>query len=503
MNILKKNLNFDEIIGIVLFVSSIILLLIMLILGLNQSLWLDEEYTINLVDLSFKDLKSMIFIISMDVHPPLYYMILKSILMILPHQLSFNIIVYKVVSIIPLILLLGFNLTKLRKDFGWLLCGIFGFCLITMPKMMIYYTQIRMYSWVMFFVTLSFYYCYKITNENSKKNWIIFTIFSLLSAYTHYYGSIAIAFMFLLLILKNRNLIKTWLLSGIIITLAYIPWVFLFIKNTVLGDNQWSVPSFPDVVNIIGFIFSPNYHDYDINNVGILFFIVFISLIVYYLFKIKKDKKNSSTFINRGFFVLLSTMSFALIFSVLIKPMFYAKYVFVVEGCLWLSFSALLSKTYSKKTVFAPILIFIIVVGLLNSVTFISAENSFKIADLEFKNYLNQMSDNDMIIYLGPHLMVKFFDLYLINKTLIVWTNNSSMILDINKSIDDNKKVWVFDNANNGFPELYGGLQSFNTTLTKNGLRIDEVGEINPPHYMTYPRYIYLVSQQNMIHDHY
>ncbi|MDR3223680.1 MAG: glycosyltransferase family 39 protein [Methanobrevibacter sp.] len=490
MNILKKNLNFDEIIGIGLFILSIILLLVMLVLGLNQALWLDEVYTINLIALSFK---LMLLTTAGDVHPPLYYIILKSISMILPHPVSLNIILYKLVSVVPLVLLLYFSLIKLRKDFGWLTAGIFGFCIITMPKMMIYGIQIRMYSWVMFFLTMSFYYFYKISKQPNNKNWIIFTIFSLLAAYTHYYGTIAIAFIYLFMILKNKNLIKTWILSSVTIVLFYIPWVFIFLKRTVFGDNQWHIPTFQDVIDVIGFIFSPHYHDYDMTELGILFFIIFIILIIYYIFQISKDKKNSSTLINEGFFILVVTTSFALLFSALIRPMFYAKYVFVVIGCFWLSFSILLSKIHLRRMIFVPILIFIIVIGLFNSVTFLSSENTSKIAELEFKNYLNQIGENDTIIYIGPHLMIKFFDFYLINKTFVVWTNSSSDIMNINEGLKKGK-VWVFDNDANGFPELYGGLSLFNNTLIENGLKLDKIGEIKSIKYMTYPRYMYIVS---------
>jgi hypothetical protein len=59
----------------------------MLILGLNKSLWLDEVYTIKLSVISFKH---VILTTATDVHPPLYYLILKSILLILPKSLSFN-----------------------------------------------------------------------------------------------------------------------------------------------------------------------------------------------------------------------------------------------------------------------------------------------------------------------------------------------------------------------------------------------------------------------------
>ncbi|MDR3291886.1 MAG: hypothetical protein LBT10_07035, partial [Methanobrevibacter sp.] len=241
MNI-GKSFKTEEILGIGLFTLSIVSLLIMLKVGLNQSIWEDEAYTLNLISKSFID---MVFTIAgHDVHPPLYYLILKSVFqffsLFLPlktfnavftfnSNYLLNVIVAKLTSTIPLFLLFIFSFTRLRKDFGWLISGIFAFCIITMPNIMNYGLEIRMYSWAMLFVTLSFYYSYKITIESSKTNWGMFIIFSLMGAYTHYYGTLAIAIINLILLLniflKNREKIKNWAISTTIITLGYIPWI--------------------------------------------------------------------------------------------------------------------------------------------------------------------------------------------------------------------------------------------------------------------------------------
>ncbi|MDR3223682.1 MAG: hypothetical protein LBT66_08150 [Methanobrevibacter sp.] len=118
----------------------------------------------------------------------------------------------------------------------------------------------------MFFVTLSFYYCYKITENPNKKNWIIFSIFSLMDAYTHYHVTIAIGFIYLILIcviiLKNRSLVKNWILSIITTILLYMPWIMLFInKSKYFNDNGWFIPSFLNIIQTINFIFSPTNMD--------------------------------------------------------------------------------------------------------------------------------------------------------------------------------------------------------------------------------------------------
>ncbi|MDR2874032.1 MAG: hypothetical protein LBV42_04770 [Methanobrevibacter sp.] len=56
-----------------------------------------------------------------------------------------------------------------------------------------------------------------------------------------------------------------------------------------------------------------------------------------------------------------------------------------------------ISKSYSKKIIFIPILIFNIF-GMINSADFINSQNHVKSTDMEFKEFLNQMNKNGTII---------------------------------------------------------------------------------------------------------
>jgi hypothetical protein len=466
----------------------------MLFFGLNLSVWEDTIYTLNIVHLSFKE---MIFTTAGNVHPPLYYIILKIVFKFI-HLFSlssatYEIIVAKLVSVVPLIFLLCFSLKKLKKDFGWLVAGIFAFCIITIPKMMYYGVEIRMYSWAILFITLSFYYAYMITKHNNKKNWIVFTLFSLMAAYTHYYATIATFFIYLFLlfhiILKNKSRLKGWILSTILTVLLYIPWILTFYQKTsYLTSPQWNNLNSQSIPKLIPFIFSPinGYVDTPLlNGLGVL---LVLSLVILIYISIKW-KKNRDSFISLGgIFVLIAPLSFGLIFSILIKPMFYTRYAVPMLGCLWLSFSILLSKFYSKKQIFIPILVVVLLIGMVNTITFIDSENNDKLADSDFKNYLNNINNNDIVIYVGPPWLPGYiFNFYLKEKKVITWDNNSSIIPIIEKGLKNNK-IWVFDSDQT----KYGSIIDLNKTLVENDLKLEEVGKIKPS--LEYPHYIYLVS---------
>ncbi|MDR2874130.1 MAG: hypothetical protein LBV42_05270 [Methanobrevibacter sp.] len=441
---------------------------------------------------------------------------------------TFSIIVAKLVSVIPLILLLGFSFTKLRKEFGWLITGIFAFYIIAMPKMMFYGLQIRMYSWVMFFVTLSFYYAYRITkqinNESSlsirtfiNKNWVYFTIFSLMAVYTHYYGIIACGIIYLMLlfyiILKNRSLIANWIISVAVSVLLCIPWILIFLSKTKwlgLGTNQWSYISIPEeIINSIVSLFSPVppniIYKYDLTIFGALALISVVFLLIFYIFKMIRDKKYSFMFICLGgIIVLIGTMSLAGIFSILVTPMLWARYAFPMAGCLWLSVAVLLGKFYSRKMIFIPVLIIFIVLGMTNVGSFISGENDIRATDLEFRHILSQISENDTVLVLGTQRNVDVFNFYSDNIYYYIGYNFSydghNFSSYINSKLKKGK-LWVFDIGGEWSPET----QTFNRLISDNGYKLEEVTQIKIKHdsgvtYQTYSEYpfnIYLIAHNS------
>ena len=147
----------------------------------HTNIWFDEAYSINIINHSFNDIW---LIGSSDVHPILYYFLLKIISLIFGK----SIIVYRLFSCLGIITLGIIGYTHISRDFGKKVGIIFTFLAFFLPVMPMYATEIRMYSWAITFVTLTFIYMYRIIKNNTLKNYILFMIFSLSSAYMHYYG---------------------------------------------------------------------------------------------------------------------------------------------------------------------------------------------------------------------------------------------------------------------------------------------------------------------------
>ncbi|MDR3291482.1 MAG: glycosyltransferase family 39 protein [Methanobrevibacter sp.] len=514
MKSLRESFKTDEFIGIGLSILAIILLVIIVFLGLNNAISIDEGFTFHLMAMSFKNI---ILATAGDVHPPLYYIILKCVMSIFSPGNSFNIILGKLFSIIPLILLICFSLIKIRKDFGWLTSGIFTFAIVTMPRMMFYTIEARMYSLAVLFVTLSFYYCYMITKEDIKKNWIIFILSSLFAAYTHYYGMIAVSFIYLLLLYhifsKNKKLIRKWIFSVIVSILAYIPWIYLFISSSKYFNNsQWIHPSINTLISIVPFILSPIKDGYEFKYLlnksltfsfeifGVLLFIGLVSLFIFHTYKKKKGERGSFTLIEWGsIFVLFATTLFGILFSLSIKPMFEVRYLTPILGCLWLSFAVLLSKTYSKKKIFTPILLVLLLVGFSNGVIFIDFKHYYADSILEFENNLNQIDKNNTVIFLIYPWAQYFVEYYYNGNNLIIW-NDTDPIISNGEDASKNGNVLLYDmgigvgdlKKNNIIKKI-----GINKTLMADGFELENISSlIIPDYYRYYTNQVYIIKPQ-------
>ena len=119
-------------------------------------IWFDEGFSINLINNSFTDI---ILFTALDVHPPLYYLILKIFTMILGH----NVVAYYAPSILSYIILLIVTFLFFKKYFSEEAALMVSVALSATPNMFDFALQIRMYSLGMLLVTASFYIVYILT----------------------------------------------------------------------------------------------------------------------------------------------------------------------------------------------------------------------------------------------------------------------------------------------------------------------------------------------------
>lgn len=150
-----------------------------LALGMTQSTWFDEGYSILLAQ---KPVDQLIALTAVDAHPPLYYLLLKSWAAIF----GWSEISLRASSAICGALAVGVMALLLRKLFSAKVALIALPFLVIAPFMLRYDYEIRMYALVLLIGVVSTYVLVKARESTSKKWWIIYGALVAIGMYTLY-----------------------------------------------------------------------------------------------------------------------------------------------------------------------------------------------------------------------------------------------------------------------------------------------------------------------------
>ena len=380
---------------LILNIIIIILGTIFISLGaFHTNIWFDESYSVAISNHSFSEIWN---IGGNDVHPVFYYIMLKIVSLIFGN----NILVFRLFSIVPIVILSILGITHIRKDYGERTGIIFSFLTLFLPIISAYSSEIRMYTWVMLFVTITAIYANRIyKNELSIKNWVIFALFSLFSAYTHYYGLMfagiinVILFIYLLKNRKEKNKdLKIFIIQAVVECLLYVPWLYYFIKQlTSVGEGYWIKLEFPDTLyNVLGIQYMGSLSN-------IFGFCFAICLYIYLGFVIYRCKKERISVKNARNSLLLYVLIVFIAFLISLKsPILYPRYLMTITGLLIFFIADIMAKEKSKY-ITIEICIIIFVTSLISNINIIN--NNYDNTNMKQIEYLEEnIKDDDIIVY--------------------------------------------------------------------------------------------------------
>jgi len=198
------------------------------LVGINQSLWLDEAISANVAKLPIEEILKNFSI--GDFHPPFYYWFLNVWIKIGGNNviwLRLSSILFSIVTIY-FIYLIGKKI-KNKK------IGILAALFLAVNPLFIYYSQeLRMYSMVTMWLIIGFYFFIKIKNKKYKIiDLIIFNLMMALSFGT-FYGSIFLIASFAIYFLIKKEWKLFWLTNiGIGLSIIVLtPLLLTQIKNS-------------------------------------------------------------------------------------------------------------------------------------------------------------------------------------------------------------------------------------------------------------------------------
>ena len=446
----ERKISGREIIGWLLICLSTGMLGRSILLCFSQDIWYDELFTVSMAEHSYGEL---VRFTAADVHPPLYYIIVKIFAnlckLLMPG--TGTVIPAKLVSTLPYILLLLYSVTWIRKRWGIFMGGLFLFCVTAMPQLPAYTVEVRMYGWALLFVTAAFWHAQGCLTENRRYlHGAAFVLYSLAAAYTQYFAAVAVGMVYLYLLImflgRDRSRLREWFCYVAISVVCYVPWLFALAGQiSAVSENYWILPlSWRSLGGCVKFLMKPAFMNDVLNTVlAVVLFVAYVAVVGYPVvseFILKNRRKEEKLYHNRremqesrivcmlaGVCVLAGLVAFGFAASILIRPVFVYRYMIPALGCFWFSFALGVDKILCKpkyqeqtedvlckpedwaemkgklcklKTALALSLIaFIIAVGLRDYRAF-RGEEEYKIVSMrETEKALSLIAPEDTVIY--------------------------------------------------------------------------------------------------------
>lgn len=343
--------------NIILGIVIVLFFFVYLSLCFNNNIWTDEAFTVQLLQ---EDFLGVIKGTANDVHPPLYYLITK--LFTVPFGNS--LLVMKLAAIAPVILTMILGMTYVKKRFDFKTAFFYILMLGVIPVSMEYAVQIRMYSWAMLFVTLSAFSAYEIfCYEGKKKAWFTFVLSGIAAAYTHNFALAAVlviyGFLFLAIVIKKRALLLKWFLSAVVSVIAFFPWLLVLMKQIgEVSKSYWIPPvTWETVADYFSLMFETS-----VPHSTVMFNLLFIAAGIALCMRIKREKNKESIFALLCLLVPLIVAFVGTVISLMMNPIFIARYIIPEIALASLFFGYAMSK-FSDKLLLV-LTIFLCLMGL-------------------------------------------------------------------------------------------------------------------------------------------
>lgn len=418
----------------------------------------DEAFSLGLIRHNFVDI---INITSVDTHPPLYYFCLK----IFSCLFDYNTIASIIFSIIPIIFVLIFGGLWIRKNLSNSTSILFLIIFFVTPPFLEYAVIVRMYSLALAFVFFSGIFAYEAYTYNKISKWVLFCVFSVTAAYTHYFALLTVTIIGLILlafiIAKNRTLLKRYIVTVCVCIILYLPWVLHLVMQVTLklnNDNGFAIQdlNLSTYVGILHSFVATSFMPYCL-------LVLFIYTVVFIVIMKSGDKrKKLIAFCTIS--IPLLTIIIASLISILVKPILGSKYLIPSYSFLPLFLAIGINEIISRKRIIYKICGVCIVI-ILSFAGFHDYYNTIKPKNhnnilLEYSDKINtyfvyqQASIAWLTCYFMPenNVVVNFVDHKKINTEAIPW-DNLSYDEGVPQNDDDNKILLI--NKDYSVPDVY------------------------------------------------
>jgi uncharacterized membrane protein len=358
----------------------------------NPSIWFDDAYSLATIRHSWEEI---IALTTNDFHPPLYYFLLKFFSVLGGEKVVFM----KLVSSFPILLTLLLTRSFLKREFKGISALIFVLCFMASQTVLFYSVEIRMYSWALFFVTMSYCSAYYAIKKDTNLWYILFTLCMLATFYTQYYAGITVGigyiFMVMYTLRNNRSRIKTVGLIFVVATILYLPWLAVVVTQLSEASSGFWIPAFTflDLVRYVAtFFFTGNYT----TSIALLVLFLVVFLNVFF----KRNKTFNEHFLLVGLYCIVGLVLFGVVLSIVVRPLLISRYLVPACGLVWVFFAGGILSFRSNRTFLVIAIALLIVSATLN---YVIAPRQVGGDYSSFRRYLTErIGERDIVVIAPP-----------------------------------------------------------------------------------------------------
>jgi len=262
-----------------------------------------------------------------------------------------------------------------------------------MPVFNSFAQDARMYSMACFFVTASALSGYIACTENKKTCWIWTALFAAASAYTHVYGALAVSFIYLFLLLliifKYKKCFFYYLFTSLVIVSAYLPWTFVIYHQSLRVLKDFWIPKIDAVAffMLFQYIYTEKFFYFSYSAFSIAGSVFLNLILLKGLINMIKNRNREGMAALLCLSVFLSVLISGIIASVLLKPVFLSRFLFITFGL------PVIAVSYGIKTIknrYIASASYLIIIALALFQIFLMHNKNFNGSSYEASGYIEQ-----------------------------------------------------------------------------------------------------------------
>ena len=330
-----------------------VLYIVLCSINLQQSIWFDESYGAYLTRFSFEDIWGLT---AADVHPPLYYFLLKlwsGIFGYTDFGMRFMSVFFGAIAIV-------FAWQWLKRTFGTK-PALIATLLMTLSPMLIRYGQeMRMYTMAVAIIFGATYVLQLAIDTKKRRYWIIYGILMALGMWTHYFVALIwLAHLaYLIYVYRKKIFQKNIIISYALAVVLYLPWIPSFLSQTSTVQQGFWIGA-PSIATVTDYFTNSFLY---LNSADIAGWLLILTVVIAFCFVslVRRLGKKLSLL---HFMAFLPPILLILLSMPPFTPMFVDRYIIYSMICLSLIVGIGLTVVKFKSRIVAPIIMTLLFVG--------------------------------------------------------------------------------------------------------------------------------------------